>query len=145
MKLGDKSLNWRLTLMIVAETPLRDRLRCSYQAIRPGYETPRRFSCNRSEAGVWQMLVTVRRSESCVASSESLWLGTPQTPLNLIVFRVAAASPPQTARSETPRPLPPVYVGGLGQSPGGNDAQTIVVPGESFGYTFRSEYRLCES
>ena len=36
---------------------------------------------------------------------EELWLGTPQTPLNLFVFRVAPASPPQDARGETPRPL----------------------------------------
>jgi len=32
-----------------------------------------------------------------------LWLGTPQTPLNLFVFRVAAASRPQTERGEVGR------------------------------------------
>ena len=47
---------------------------------------------------------------------EELWLGTPQTPLNLVVFRVAAASLPQIARGETPRPLPPVYTGVWGRA-----------------------------
>ena len=32
-----------------------------------------------------------------------MWLGTPQTPLNLFVFRVAAASRPQTERGEVGR------------------------------------------
>ena len=48
---------------------------------------------------------------------EELWLGAPQTPLNLFVFHVAAASPPQTERGETPRPLPPVYTGVWGRAP----------------------------
>ena len=39
------------------------------------------------------------------------------TSLTLFVFRVAAASSPQTARGETPRPLPQVYTGVWGRAP----------------------------
>ena len=48
---------------------------------------------------------------------EELWLGTPQTPLNLFVFRVAAAFPSQTERGETPRQLPEVLTGVWGRAP----------------------------
>ena len=52
-----------------------------------------------------------------MGSGEELWLGAPQTPLNLFVFRVAAASPPQTEPGETPSPLPAVLVGVWGRAP----------------------------
>ena len=72
-----------------------------------------RYSGNRRGS----MSVAFRwRSEWCVASREELWLGTPQTPLNLFVFRVAAASPPQTERGETPRPLPQVSTEAWGRA-----------------------------
>ncbi len=74
-----------------------------------------RRSCNRSQR-FGKCRVPIARSEWCEASREELWLGTPQTLLNLFVFRVAAASPPQTARGETPSPLPQVYTGVWGQS-----------------------------
>ena len=48
----------------------------------------------------------IAQCEWCVASREELWLGTPQIPLNLFVFRVS----------------PPGLYRGLGQSPGGNYA-----------------------
>jgi len=43
--------------------------------------------------------------------------GDTPAPLSLIVFRVAAASPPQTERGETPRPLPEVLIGVWGRAP----------------------------
>ena len=58
----------------------------------------------------------IARSERCVGRG-SRWAGAPQTPLNLVVFRVAAASLPQIASRRDAASTPSGLYRGLGQTP----------------------------